>query len=211
MERLTTFEERAVINAEIERLYNTSPVVMEDPPAPVTRGDRVSFSLRRSRLFKKLGVHNGLFSGQCRYCGSGAEFYMLRGDLWRRVVGVDPGRRCYDAGHVCLECVSHRLFPRQLYGSDFGGEGGVEIEEIWEDPETGDEYEFEYTLGFPNEGGAAVHVAYTSVSCSACASPDEPDDAWGKLRDLIDARLGWLRDYCRAHGLKLIIDGKEQE
>ena len=62
-----TPEERALINAEISRLYNTSPVVMEDPPVPVTKGDRISFSRRRAHLFKKLGVDNGFFSGQCRY------------------------------------------------------------------------------------------------------------------------------------------------
>src|SRR5215471_12065550 len=112
-------EERAAINGEISRLYNTTPVVLENPPVPVTKGDRISFSKRRTNLFKKLGVHNGLFSGQCRYCGAGAEYYMLQDDLWRRVVGVEPGRRCYAAGHVCLVCVSHRLFPRQLYNSDF--------------------------------------------------------------------------------------------
>jgi hypothetical protein len=131
-----TTEERAQINIEIERLWNTSSAVLDGKPS---KADWTKFERERNRLFKKLG------SG-CRYCGNEQlEFYMLNGDLWHKVVNVEPGRRCFGAGSVCLSCVTRRLFPRQLYNSDLndgtgGDAAGFPHELEWEDPETDYQY-----------------------------------------------------------------------
>src|SRR5262249_1888245 len=127
MTKLTP-EEHAAINAKIEQLWNTSPAVLEGSNS--TKADWTKFQRQRTRLFNKLGGEHGVYWG-CRYCGNEQpEFYMLHAnDLWRKIINIEPGRRCYGAGWVCLACAAKRLFPRQLYNSDFGPEGRGELED----------------------------------------------------------------------------------
>jgi hypothetical protein len=178
-----------------------------------TKADWTKFERECKRLFKKLGPG-------CRFCGNDQpEFYMLNDiDLWRKVVNVEPNRRCYGAGRVCLACVTERLYPRQLYHSDMNngtnGPLGTQILE-WYHPETGQEYDVEYSLQFPVEGDepfVRVEMHYGNLPLpDADGNPDDQwtDAIWQSLFDLEDDYLGWLVDYCRAHGLKLIWDDQE--
>jgi len=205
-----TNEERAVINAKIEQLWNTAPAVIGDYNGVEWK----KFERARNRLFKKLGPG-------CRYCGGQTEFFMLRNDLWHKVVGVEPGRRCYGAGYVCLACVADRLFPRQLYDSDFGEEGrnaddadavrpGLNPMLDWTDPETGHQYEFGFAIAYPNEG--AEPVVKIETMTEVYGGPEELwDVVWDQLFEQLYEHIDWVEDYCQAHGLKLFIDGEEQK
>src|SRR6266478_5097171 len=55
----------------------------------------------------------------CQFCdedGHDDNSYMLRPDLWEKVIGKPYH---YGSGWACLGCVAERLFPYQLRNEDF--------------------------------------------------------------------------------------------
>ena len=139
----------------------------------------------------------------CQFCGEDGHddnSYMLRPELWERVIGKPY---YYSSGWACLGCVAERLYPYQLRNSDFtDGPCSEEDPErrhnprIQSTPEWG---EVHYWIDFPEDGGREVRV------CIEHYHHNTSDD--DKLLALEDASVGWLLPYCEAHKLRLVVEG----
>lgn len=171
---------------------------------------------------------------RCRHCGKPCQdFYMMRSDLWTQIASSQYGAThndgyAYGSGYLCIECAAARLYPRQLYNTDFHNQHetdedgdpvpGLNSQELdWTD--AGYSYGIVYTITFPNEGGEPV-VRVSDITYGVSRSDDGkhyatlPDDewtdaVWEQLFDHENEHLGWLPDYCLSHKLRLVWDGEE--
>jgi len=141
----------------------------------------------------------------CQFCGEDGHddnSYMLRPDLWEKVIGKPYH---YGSGWACLGCVAERLFPYQLRNEDFtDGPGEDELHKL--NPRIIETFDGKYCLMncyniiFPNEGGDTVQLTTSEWS-------DWSDE--NLLQEMEDQYFGWLWDYCCSHKLKLVWDDEE--
>ena len=141
----------------------------------------------------------------CQFCdedGHDDNSYMLRPDLWEKVIGKPYH---YGSGWACLGCVAERLFPYQLRNEDFtDGPGEDELYKL--NPRIIETFDGKYCLMncynliFPDEGGDTVQLTTSEWS-------DWPDE--NLLQEMEDQYFGWLWDYCCSHKLKLVWDEEE--
>ena len=141
----------------------------------------------------------------CQFCGEDGHddnSYMLRPDLWEKVIGKPYH---YGSGWACLGCVAERLFPYQLRNEDFtDGPGDDERHKL--NPRIIETFNDKYCLMncynliFPDEGGDTVQLITSEWH-------DWPDE--NLLQEMEYKYFGWLWDYCCSYKLKLAWDGEE--
>jgi len=105
----------------------------------------------------------------CQFCGEDGHddnSYMLRPDLWEKVIGKPYH---YGSGWACLGCVVERLFPYQLRNEDFtDGPGDGEPHKL--NPRIIETFDDKYcsmncyNLVFPEEDGDTVQLTTSERS-----------------------------------------------
>jgi hypothetical protein len=131
---------------------------------------------------------------------------MVCGDLWDAVAPrVVLGYRC-TSGNVCLACLAERTPGYRLYREDFNGllrqPPCVEVE-------FGDSKCVLYALHFPSRRKNAVRAVRIKTEFHGNGAWTDAD--WDQAYDVPFDQITWLDDYCQALGLRLFIDGKEQD
>jgi hypothetical protein len=104
-------------------------------------------------------------------------------------------RRCHA---ICALRPDRPDARRNLSFGKFGGAGSPSSNDWeWTDPVTGTTFQMKYRIRFPSrEGPPELHCAMDFFG----EDPPEP------FLDACDDRVAWLSDYCREHGLDLVIN-----
>jgi hypothetical protein len=152
----------------------------------------------------------------CRFCDAeDTEYYILqRPGLWDaiapRLVKLDDGTEYLcSSGYVCIACLAERAPGYRLYREDFGLSRGDDQPPLGEIEGIAEGKSVQYSLHFPSKRKNAKQAINVETEFAGNGEWTEAD--WDAGWNAVFDATYWLDDYCRDLGLKLLINGQEQD